>query len=231
MRTENLILSSVILENIPCLWEKHDILIFFIDLDNYNALSAEYLSSIEKENLEKLQTSYFKKRFIVSRTVLKHILCTLLRLDSALSISTYKDRYGKVHITDHEDLCICISYSENIIALAVSKVKIGIDVETRRLLELKNTLKYLHNERIYSDKPVTLYPDKSVTDNDFLKTWTLKEAFSKFSNKSMFFFLNKEPDFNNASYSHFLLDEKYIFSIVVESDRHTISMSHLEKFI
>lgn len=231
MRTENLILSSVLLENIPCLWEKNDILIFFIDLDNYNALNTESLSSIEKKYLEKLQTSYFKKRFIVSRVVLKHILCTLLKMDSVLSISTYKDRYGEVRIIDREDLHICISYSESIVALAVSKVKIGIDIETKRPLELKNTLKYLHNERIYSDKPVTLYPDKSVTDDDFLKTWTLKEAFSKFSNKSMFSFLNKEPDFNNASCSHFLLDEKYIFSIVAESDRHTIIMSHLEKFI
>lgn len=223
MRAENLILSSVLLENIPCLWEKNDILIFFIDMDNYNALNTESLSSIEKEYLEKLQTSYFKKRFIVSRVVLKHILCTLLKMDSVLSISTYKDSYGEVHIIDLKDLHICISYSENIAALAVSKVKIGIDIETKRPLELKNTLKYLRNEQLYSDG--------SVADDDFLKIWTLKEAFSKFSNKSMFSFLNTEPDFDNASYSHFVLDEKYIFSIVAESDRHTISMSHLQKFI
>lgn len=223
MHADNLILSSIPLENTPHLWEKNDILIFLIDLDNYDALSTENLNNTEKEYLEKLQTLYFKKRFIVSRTVLKHIICNILKMESILNISTYKDRYGEVHILDHEDLHICISYSENIVALAISKFKIGVDIENKRPLELKNTLKYLHK--------TPLYTGNSINDSDFLNIWTLKEAYCKFSNKSLFSFLNKEPDFNNASYFNFLLDNKYIFSIVTESGQHAISINHLEKFI
>jgi 4'-phosphopantetheinyl transferase len=223
MNTENLILSSIHLGNTPCLWEKNDILIFFIDLDNYDTLSTEFLNNFEKENLEKLQTLYFKKRFIVSRIVLKHILCTLLKIESIQNISTYKDRYGEVHIPGHEDLHICISYSKNIIALAISKFKIGIDIETKRPLELKNTLKYLRNN--------SLYTGNSMACSDLLNIWTLKEAYCKYSNINMLSFLNKEPDLNNTSYSNFLLDDKYIFSIVTESGRHTISINHLRKFI
>lgn len=223
MHADNLILSSIPLENTPHLWEKNDILIFLIDLDNYDALSTENLNNTEKEYLEKLQTLYFKKRFIVSRTVLKHIICNILKMESILNISTYKDRYGEGHILDHEDLHICISYSENIVALAISKFKIGVDIENKRPLELKNTLKYLHK--------TPLYTGNSINDSDFLNIWTLKEAYCKFSNKSLFSFLNKEPDFNNASYFNFLLDNKYIFSIVTESGQHAISINHLEKFI
>jgi len=154
---------------------------------------------------------------------LKHILCNLLKMESILNISTYKDRYGEVHILDHEDLHICISYSENIIALAISKIKIGVDIEIKRPLKLKNTLKYLHK--------TPLYTGNSITDSGVLNIWTLKEAYCKFSNQSMLSFLNKEPDFNNALYFSFVLDDKYIFSIVTESCRHTISINHLEKFI
>lgn len=223
MHTENSTLSSVPLESVPHLWENNDILVFFIDLDNYDTLSAENLNNTEMEDLEKLQTSYFKKRFIVSRVILKHILYNLLNMESVLNISIYKDMYGGVHISDHEDLHICISYSENIAVLAISKVKIGIDIETKRPLELKHTLRYLYNTPSYSNK--------SVTDNDFLKIWTLKEAYCKFSNKSMFSFLNKEPDFNNVSCFYFVLDEKYIFSIVTGLGQYTISMNYLKKFI
>jgi len=41
MHADNLILSSVPLENTPHLWEKNDILIFLIDLDNYDVLSTK----------------------------------------------------------------------------------------------------------------------------------------------------------------------------------------------
>lgn len=221
MHTENLTISSVPLGNIPHLWEENDILVFFIDLDNYGALSTEFLNNTEKEDLEKLQTLYFKKRFIASRIVLKHILCYLFKIDSTLDVSTYKDRYGEVRILDHEDLHICISYSANTAALAISKVNIGIDIEIIRPLELKNTSKYLHNTPLCSDK--------SVTGADFLKAWTTKEAYCKFSDISMLSFLNKEPDLNNISYFNFILDNKYIFSIVTEPGRHAISMSYFER--
>lgn len=221
MHTENLMLSSVSLENTLPLWKENDILIFFIDLDNYDALSTESLNNTEKEDLEKLQTLYFKKRFIVSRLVLKHILCNLLNMESILNISTYKDRYGEVHILDHEDLHICISYSEDIVVLAISKVKIGIDIEIIRSLALKNTLKYLHKTPFYTEK--------SVSDTDLLKAWTVKEAYCKFSNKSMLSFLNKEPEFSNASYFNFVLDESYVFSIVTELGQHAMNLNRLEK--
>jgi len=224
MYTENLMtLSSVPLENIPHLWEHNDVLIFLIDPDNYDTLSMEYLNNIEREYLEKLQTIYFKKRYIVSRTVLKHVLCHLFNKSSVQDISTYKDEFGEVHILNHKELHICISYSENIVTLAISKVKAGIDVEIKRPMALKNTLKYLQTSSSYTDKSI------SDRDVDILTIWTLKEAYCKFSNKTMLSILSKEPDFNNVFYSSYLLDNKYILSVITDSDPHTINISRLEK--
>ncbi|WP_048128955.1 MULTISPECIES: 4'-phosphopantetheinyl transferase superfamily protein [unclassified Methanosarcina] len=222
MYTENLMtLSSVPPENIPHLWEHNDVLIFLIDPDNYDTLSMECLNNIEREYLEKLQTIYFKKRYIVSRTVLKHILYYLFNKSSVQDISTYKDEFGEVHILNHKKLHICISYSENIVTLAISKVKVGIDVEIKRPMALKNTLKYLQTSS--SDT------DKSMSDTDILTMWTLKEAYCKFTNKTMLSILSKEPDFNQIFYSSYLLDNKYILSVITDSNLHTINISRLEK--
>ena len=222
MYTENLMtLSTVPLENIPHLWGQNDVLIFLIDLDSYDTLSVEFLNSIERGDLEKLQTIYFKKRYIVSRMVLKHILCIILNKSSALEISTYKDECGEVHILNHKEFHICISYSENVVTLAISKVEIGIDVEIKRPLALKNTLKFFQT--------TSSCADKLIVDTDILKTWTMKEAYCKFSNKTMFSILSKEPDFNNACYSNYVLDNKYIFSVITDSDLRTINISRLEK--
>ncbi|AKB75507.1 hypothetical protein MSLAZ_2246 [Methanosarcina lacustris Z-7289] len=222
MYTENLMqLSAVPLENIPQLWKQNDILVFLIDLDNYDTLSTGCLNSIEKEHLEKLQTTDFKKRYIISRMVLKHILCHLLNKNSVLEISTYKDECGEVHILNHKELHICISYSENIVTLAISKVEVGIDVEIKRPLALKNTLKYL--------QITSSCPEKSASDSDILKIWTMREAYCKFSNKSMLSILSRGPDFNNACCSSYVLDNKYIFSVITDSGLHTINISSLEK--
>ena len=63
----------------PDLWEQNDILILLIDLDSYSVLSTEYLDDTEKEDLDRFKTSYFKKRYIVSRIVLKYVLSCLIK--------------------------------------------------------------------------------------------------------------------------------------------------------
>ena len=165
---------------------------------------------------------YISKKDILSpEWFLKHILCHLLNKSSVLDISTYKDECGEVHILNHKELHICISYSENVVTLAISKVEVGIDIEIKRPLALKNTLKYLQT--------TSSCTENSANDAAILKMWTLKEAYCKFSNKKMLSILSKEPDFNNTCYSSYVLDNKYIFSVITDSGPHTINISRLEK--
>lgn len=213
--------SPVSLESIPHLWQQSDVLIFLIDLDNYAMFSTSYLNRIELESFEKLQTNYFKKRYIISRTILKHILCNITKERSIFGIFTYKDRYGKVCILNHKELYICISYTENLAALAISKVEVGIDIEILRKMVLKSNLKNM------SIKPSLR--DETEIGTDFLKVWTLKEAYSKFSNKSMHLIFNEELDLSGVSHSTYFLDKKYIFSVVTHSDSHIIDINSLQK--
>jgi 4'-phosphopantetheinyl transferase len=211
----------VSLECIPYLWQQSDVLIFLVDLDNYDTFSTNYLNRIELEYLERLHTSYFKKRYIISRTVLKNILCTITKERFASEISTYKDKYGRICIHNHSDLHTCISYTESLAVIAISKVYVGIDIELARKLILKNGFKNLNKK--------TSLIDETVSENDLLKTWTLKEAYSKFSNNKMHLIFNKELDLSSVSHLTYILDSKYVFSIVTHSESDIIDINRLQK--
>lgn len=211
----------VSLEYVPYLWQQSDILVFLVDLDNYDTFSTSYLSKIELKYLERLQTSYFKKRYIVSRTVLKHIICKIANEQSASEISTYKNKYGKVCVFNHNELRICISYTESLAVLAISKVDVGIDIELARKLALKSTFKNFHKK--------TSLVDKITGETDLLKIWTLKEAYSKFSNKKMHLVFNKELELNSVNYSTYVLDNNYLISIVTSQGSYVTIINRLQK--
>jgi 4'-phosphopantetheinyl transferase len=222
MYRESLILSSPIsLSSIPYLWQQSDVLIFLVNLDDYAIFSTSYLNKTEMEYLERLKTGYFKKRYIVSRTVLKHILYSIIRDRSVSEISTYKDGYGKVYIHNYTDLHVCISYTQSTVVLAISKIKIGIDIELGRTLDLKSNLKYLGSKFSLTDK--------SINEADLLKIWTLKEAYSKFSNQNMHFIFSNKLDLSGVSYLTYFLDNKYMLSIITYLGSYIISINHLLK--
>ncbi len=210
-------------ENIPDLWGQNDILIFLVDLDDYSTLCTEHLDDMEMESLGRLKTGYFRKRYIISRMVLKYILCNILKGQSVSDMATYKDKCGKVRVRNHEELHVCISYTENIVALAVSTFELGVDIEVIKKRSLTNISKYLNK--------TTLQTDKSVNCLDLLTTWTLKEAHCKFSNKSIFSTFYRELDLNNVSHSSYIIYNEYILSLITSEGWHTINISLLEKIV
>lgn len=212
--------ASVLLRDIPYLWEQNDILILLIDLDSHT-FSTRYLDDNEKEDLNNLKTSYFRERYIVSRTVLKFVLHNLLKGKSIFKISTYKDEYGRVHVRDHEEFNICISYTGNIVSLAISKVNVGIDIELKKPFSTGKFSKYLSKQALETD-----FLGNGL---DLLTLFTLKEAYSKFSNKSILSYLNKELDLNNVFSSSYILNDRYILSIITDAKPPAINISFLQK--
>lgn len=222
MDVEYITISSIIsLEHIPHLWAQNDILILIIDMNDYDTVSVDYLDDTEKKHLEGLQTKYFKKRYTTSRMILKYILRHLLKERLVSDIVLYKDENGKVHVRNHKDIHICISYTENIATLTISKVEIGVDVELMRLRSLTNISKYL--------RTTPLDTDRSMNDLDLLTIWALKEAYCKFSNKSIFSNFSKELDLNSVCHSSYIINNKYILATITDSDQHTINISRLKK--
>jgi 4'-phosphopantetheinyl transferase len=152
---------------------------------------------------------------------MKYVLNCLLKEESVHGISTYKDEYGKVHVRNHEELHICISYTENIFSMAISKVNVGIDIELRKLLSPGKFSKYLSKR--------ALKTDNFENNLDLLTLFTLKEAYSKFSNKNILSCLNKEIDLCNAFSSTYVLNGKYVLSIITDEESQDTSISFLQK--
>jgi len=214
--------STVSLEDIPHLWEQNDTLILVININDYGTLSFDHLDNIEKEHLENLQTGYFRKRYNISRMVLKCILCVLLEKQSTFDVSIYKDKYGRLHVPDHDEFNICISYTGDVFFLAISKIKVGIDAEKWKHTSLRNVSKYMQIKKLCADG--------CATDLMCLTSWTLKEAYCKFSNQSIFSYLNKAPDIDNICHSSYFINNKYILTVVTGSVRYKINISFFEKY-
>ncbi|MGB9929745.1 MAG: hypothetical protein ACPK85_15320 [Methanosarcina sp.] len=242
------------------MWKQKSILILLIDLDTYNGFDTQHLDISENKYLETLQTSYFKKRYAISRLVLKEIILSLFKehfpfKNQALSeIHTFKDEYGRVHVryepkknssdrcskerdpekeNNHEKSCeklnLCISYTDNLISLAISKVDIGMDIELRRSFPLQRLSGYLDPFKLgieYKESSLKVNPERNSFG--YLVTLTLKEAYCKFSNIDMLSNLNKNPDFNNLFYSVFILRDKYLLSLVADKSFYAETQEALE---
>lgn len=212
--------STILLKDIPSLWQHNDILIILIGLDSCT-FGAEYLDDNEKNELKKLETSYFRERYLVSRTVLKFVLHYLLEGQTIFKISTYKDEYGRVHVRDHEELHICISYTKKIVSLAISKVDVGMDIELIKPFSAGKFSKYLNRQTIKTDG-LNNFPD-------LLALFTLKEAYSKFSNKDLISCINKELDLSGIYSSIYVLKGSYILTIITNTKPLLINISYLQK--
>lgn len=220
MNIEHFTLPIVSAEQVSYLWKENDILIFIIDLIDYPSPDANYLNEAEKVHLDTLKTEYFKNRFIVSRLVLKY-LSGILKEKPCFEMVTLKDGYGRVHVCDHNDLHVCIAYTENIVTLAVSKTDLGIDVEVIKPRSVTSISKSIDSS----------LPDGTPSENssDFLLMWTLKEAYSKYSNKTMISNLNRKLDLSDVFHSNCILDNKYMLAVVTKVDQYKVGMYHLQK--
>lgn len=212
--------SSILLKDIPLLWEQKDILILLFDLNSFTS-GTDYFDDNEKKELNTLKTNYFRERYLVSRTVLKSILYYLLKGQSISKINTYKDEFGRVHVRDHEEFHICISYTGKIATLAISKMDVGIDIELIKPFSTGKFSKYL-NSQVLKTNGLKNCPD-------LLILFTIKEAYSKFSNKSIISCINKELDLSSINASSYILNDSYMLSIITDARPIDINISYLQK--
>ncbi|WP_440951618.1 4'-phosphopantetheinyl transferase family protein [Methanococcoides sp. FTZ1] len=216
----NILSSSVIHE----LWDESEVLIFLADLELYEQLRSPDLTCDEKEYLKTLRTEYFKKRFIVSRSLLKAILQHILRKKTPSEISLYRNNNGRVCIGDHKEIYICISYTRNLVAILLSRQKAGLDIEHIRPIYLTRFSKYFQNKGPERDMP--------MEDNvNVLKAWTLKEAYCKLTDQSMMACLNKEIALDDLDHHELIVNNEYVLSVVFDSKDNEVNICYLKKGI
>ena len=145
---------------------------------NANNLSTDLslYDNIDKNRLEKIKKSsnvLFKKEQLGSSILLNDILENYFFMDIT-KIEYIYNEFGKPYIKD-SNLYFSLSHSNGVIALAVSKEEIGLDIEL--IKDVKDNLAH----KAMNEAEYNIY--KGLSKNDkisyFYEVWTSKEAYVK----------------------------------------------------
>ncbi|KAB2046413.1 hypothetical protein ES319_D01G232800v1 [Gossypium barbadense] len=151
---------------------------------------SELLSPCERENVNRMSGDQLKKRALLARALVR---TTIARYQTNCEINPRslkfrKNIYGKPEVEWHKDdnfspppLHFNISHTPSMIACSVTiNAPIGIDVEEKQR-KLKNDI-IAFAQRYFSPyevKLLTSISDPEVRRQEFIKLWTLKEAYVK----------------------------------------------------
>ena len=145
---------------------------------NANNLSTDLslYENIDKNRLEKINKSsniLFKKEQLGSSILLNDILENYFFMDTTKVEYIYNE-FGKPYIKD-SNLYFSLSHSNGVIALAVSKEEIGLDIEL--IKDVKDNLAH----KVMNEAEYNIYKGLSKTDkiSYFYEVWTSKEAYVK----------------------------------------------------
>lgn len=122
---------------------------------------------------------------------------------------------GKPYIKDNE-FFFNISHSENMVAAAISKCEVGIDVEIISERNLKIA------DRFFNASEIDFIKNSENNFSDFTKLWTRKEAFLKATGKGLKIPLNSfsvlSDKVSEYKLSSFCIDNKYILSVATNGN-------------
>lgn len=141
-----------------------------------------------------------KRAYILLTNVLKSKLSNLPEI--------FFNKHGKPYFKNG-DLYFNYSHSTNYIALAISTVEVGIDIEEKT--------------RIIKDDLAKKYLDNIVDNDERIKCWVKKEAYSKFLGYGLQYGLNNInlDKINDANY-YTIENEKYFCAIFYEGNEKVI---------
>jgi 4'-phosphopantetheinyl transferase len=195
---------------IPEYWKRSDILTFILDLGIYNPLLNNFLDIGEKEKVLLYKTDISRMRFILSRSILKHILSNIFKEKNVLDIVLISRTPGGIYVKDKPAISVSLSYSGTSIAITIGKVKVGSDIEVVRpvdICKIKKCPLFTGNE--YSD-------EKGYIPN-FLHLWTLIEAYSKLHDRNPYSLLNDTSLPTDAHFISYYVNNRSIFSVASSS--------------
>ena len=164
--------KSFILNNTIHIWK-----INYSDFDNEESALLNNLSKQETNRANKFYFSIDKKRYLLTRALLKNILSRIT--DTPARQLHFKfNEHGKPYLESFKHIYFNISHSGDIGLLAVTDcAAIGIDVEQyRKRLQLREIAERFFSK--YETDILLNLPDNQKI-SAFFSCWTRKEAFIK----------------------------------------------------
>lgn len=196
-------------EMIPTIWKTHEAITFLADISMYNTVLFASLDPAEKEQMRQLKSEYFKKRFTVSRCLLRYIIRQITGTGNPGGIVLVKEKNGPMRLTTRQDIFISLSYSGSCIAVTLGKRKIGTDIEMVHPQEIKK----IRSSPLFDG--FLCRAGKERIGNTY-HLWTLVEAYAKLHNMIPYPLLSGPCLPAGAGFVSYCIDRQFILSLAVK---------------
>ncbi len=154
-----------------------DVIIYTLHLPEYNELIKDLIHFLNPEELSRAERYYKDKdrsQFIICRSILKFILAAYSKIDvNTIHLDYHFNK--KPYLSSHPWLYFNISHSEDFAVIAISRNKVGIDIEyIAKDFDFTNLL-----PDIFDNNEVLAIQNAVNKKHTFYKLWTRKEALVK----------------------------------------------------
>jgi 4'-phosphopantetheinyl transferase len=193
-------------------WKDYDTITFLVDLGIYHRSLRTFLDPHEREKELLFKPVISQKRFVLSRTILKHILHPILQTGNIADIILIRKENGGILVKGYPAIYISLSYSGTSIAITVGKRKIGSDIELLRSVNIRKIRSYpLFNAKNCRDEEESL--------RHFFHAWTLVEAYAKLHDRNPYPFLLCRDLPQDADFVSYCVNNSSIFSLASGPER------------
>jgi len=139
-------------------------------------LCKSVLSTEEQKRVKWLKFEYDKTKYVISKGILRLLLADYLNINTS-EISISRQRKGKPFVNNDNTLFFNMSDSGELCVFAFTRVgEIGIDIEKKRILP---DLDDLIQKNLTKQEINIINKEPSEKNLNFLRFWTIKEAYLK----------------------------------------------------
>lgn len=148
--------------------------VYFCKLsNNYYDNQLLTLVSDDKKELLKNKTMMDSKLSIYSDLFVRYLICNKYHLQNS-ELRFTKNKHGKPYLLNNKNVFYNISHTNNAFVVALSKEKIGVDIEKIRNIDLKIA------NRFFTELEQKYILSSDYKTKAFFELWTKKEAFLKY---------------------------------------------------
>ena len=208
-------------DDIMSYWIAYDVITFLVDLEMYHPSLHDFLTHEEKEKELRFKPVISRQRFVLSRTILKHILLNILPKETIADIVLIRNEDGRIRVKDYPSVNISLSYSGTTIAISIGKRKLGNDIEVVRTVHDKK----ITSSPIFKD----LYcKDEKEHIQQVIHLWTLVEAYAKLHDKNPYPLLNSCSLFRDAHCVSYSINKHSILTLASCQEQFTDALVWLD---
>jgi 4'-phosphopantetheinyl transferase len=153
-----------------------DVHVWHVDLGGADWRNLpDFLHRDEREKMKRFRTSRLQQRYQRCRSALRIILGGYLRRDPAEIVFDYR-LFGKPELAC-EPLCFNVSHSGNRALIALSRHRLGVDLET--ILDRRIDIAAMLPDVCHPTEVAALAAQCETDSAPFYQLWTRKEAYCK----------------------------------------------------